>query len=203
MRDRAPQDWQHELALRSAGQRSLEAVPPRHNAWLPRARRLLVATVALGLMSAGILLWFDPTKSFAFQGGLLLATVAANQALGAISRHFFPTEEPAYEADPATVDETIAWELRQLSIELRWFLGRPPDRATYNRWVEVAARRLRVLAPEAAARWAGSGPPPDHMMGNVSAVELEARRKLLIGLHRELVPSATLADPLAHDGAAV
>ena len=182
-------DWQAELAARSAvadgradGGRSaaVSASFRRVRPALWKLVRPLSLAVGLGVTIVGV-------GGHHLVGVLLIGLwICLTPLERAAARR--RKREREQELEPTT-EKRVQWELTSVAHGLRSFLGQPPDRATYERWLASATQQLERVSPEVARRWAQPDRGRGYARGTLSDVELESRRRRLLELYAEVAPS--------------
>jgi hypothetical protein len=184
-------DWQAELSARSAAAGSqLDVYASRgQGVSVRRVKSVLWRLLApLGFASglSIVIVRHDGAVSIAlfavFLGLAPFQIVAGRRAKHAKEKELEPTE-----------DQRVQWELGGVAHQLRLFLDRPPDRVTYERWLNTATSQLKRVSPDVARRWAQPDRGWDSLAETVTCAELASRRERLLQLYAEVAPPEKVA----------
>jgi hypothetical protein len=186
-------DWHVELAAMSAEKRGhLEVrASGKHRLDARRVKRYLWAFIPAVAFAAYLCL-----EIFGGKHNAAVTTALAALNLFGLAFQVAETRRTKRERERAaepTPEQLVDWELRSVAHQLRWFLDRPPDRATYERYLSGARGQLQLVSPEVAARWALPDRGRDPRAETVSGVELEDRRRRLLNLYSEVASADEVA----------
>lgn len=188
-------DWHADLAEHSSELHlpvQLDEPVVALRGWLPP--RLGRRIVALGVAGVYVLLVFNPAQSYLVQAGLFVAPIVVSGLIrSGLRRGVPPGEQLVKEDKPLTVEDRVEFKLSFISRDLQWFLARPTERATYERWLKNATNALAQLSPEVANRWAKPDLGRTTTGEMVSVAELNARRDRLLELYAEVASPKELA----------